>query len=52
VWHDAEQETDYIRQETKHFSQGVKNMNPIAQMPLTEIACPWRIDTVEVFNEM
>ena len=37
VWHNDEQETDYMRQELKHVRDGIRNTNPIAKLPYTEI---------------
>jgi hypothetical protein len=36
-WHNAEEETDYLNQETKHINDGTRNRNPIAKLSFKEI---------------
>jgi hypothetical protein len=37
VWDNTEEETDYVKQETKHVNDGTRNKNPIANLSFREI---------------
>ena len=37
AWHNTEEETDYLNQETKHVSDDLKNRNRIAKLSFKEI---------------
>lgn len=38
AWSDTTEHTDYLNQETKHISNGVRNTNPILKLPVKEIS--------------
>jgi len=37
LWHNTEEETDYLNQETKRINDGVKNTNPLAKLTAIEL---------------